>query len=522
MSAWTDYWSNCTSRLSAICRCCFLSREGWRQRYQTVSASLDKERAASKQLQGLVANLEQANQQLRARIAELEDGRELSQAGSSSLKLLLGRPAPGQTYPVGLVTLSVNLAEAIGLRPTVRVLQVVFDWLHVSCPIPRYQTIRTWMQRIGLDRMQQAKKVDDGIWLVDHTNQIGAERALTILRVRASSLPPAGTPLRHQDVEVLLCQPGVAWKRDNVEQAYRQVAAQKGHPIAIVSDGAVELREPVEKLKKQGRSPLVIGDLKHLLSNQLEALLVNDPQFQDFTRQASQTRSAVQQTELAHFTAPSLKQKSRFMNLKPMLEWASMVLWHLRHPNSKAREGITPARMNDKLGWLRGFTKPMRKWRECQYVVSEMLKFFNKNGVYRGSATKFRRKIACKLRHTCSKKLLDATLKYVRKTERELKPKQRLPISTEILESSFALYKQLERQHSKGGFTSLLPVFGTLLSPTASDEVQESFARVKVDDVRNWIATNLPHTLASRRQTAYCEARPKKKKKGATRKALAA
>jgi hypothetical protein len=36
-------------------------------------------------------------------------------------------------------------------------------------------------------------------------------------------------------------------------------------------------------------------------------------------------------------------------------------------------------------------------------------------------------------------------------------------MSTEILESTFALYKQLERQHSKGGFTSLLAGFGALL-----------------------------------------------------------
>ena len=34
-----------------------------------------------------------------------------------------------------------------------------------------------------------------------------------------------------------------------------------------------------------------------------------------------------------------------------------------------------------------------------------------------------------------------------------------MPLSTEILESSFGLYKQLERQHSKGGFTTLLAAF---------------------------------------------------------------
>ncbi len=35
-------------------------------------------------------------------------------------------------------------------------------------------------------------------------------------------------------------------------------------------------------------------------------------------------------------------------------------------------------------------------------------------------------------------------------------------MSTEILESSFSLYKQLEKQHSKSGFTSLLLTFPTM------------------------------------------------------------
>ena len=54
----------------------------------------------------------------------------------------------------------------------------------------------------------------------------------------------------------------------------------------------------------------------------------------------------------------------------------------------------------------------------------------------------------------------------------ESQPRGRLPLSTEVLESSFGLYKQLECQQSKGGFTSLLASFGSLLRPTTPQSIQ--------------------------------------------------
>ena len=53
------------------------------------------------------------------------------------------------------------------------------------------------------------------------------------------------------------------------------------------------------------------------------------------------------------------------MNLAQTLEWASTVLWHLDHPQSKSRQGITEERMTEKLGWLRDFA-PHPAVAECK------------------------------------------------------------------------------------------------------------------------------------------------------------
>ena len=69
----------------------------------------------------------------------------------------------------------------------------------------------------------------------------------------------------------------------------------------------------------------------------------------------------------------------------------------------------------------------------------------------------------------------------------------------------FGLFKQLEGQHSKGGFMSLLAAFGALLKPATPESIRADLARVSVKQMRTWVSENLGTTLASKRQTAYAE-----------------
>jgi len=226
----------------------------------------------------------------------------------------------------------------------------------------------------------------------------------------------------------------------------------------------------------------------------------------------------VQQTELAHFVPPVFKTKARFMNLRPTLTWASAALWHLDHPKSKSRQDISQSRMEEKLGWLRDFAASIRQWQACQEVVSIALTLLNEQGIFRGAAREFRSRVADLRRHRLSRQLIQTVVEFLRETEQQLRPREHLPMSTEILESSFALYKQLEKQHSKSGFTGLVLTYPILLRPTDAKEVRDSFARIKVADVRHWIAEHLPSTYASKRQLMYREARTKTKAKVKTQK----
>ena len=138
-------------------------------------------------------------------------------------------------------------------------------------------------------------------------------------------------------------------------------------------------------------------------------------------------------------------------------------------------------------------------------VISTALTFVNGQALFHGAAEALARKLLplriCEL----SGLVADRLIEFIRSAELKLKPGERLPISTEILESSFGLYKQLEGQHSKGGFTSLLASFGALLKPATAESIRRDLSRVPVKAMRTWVTTNLKTTVASKRNAAYNE-----------------
>jgi hypothetical protein len=498
--------------LSAIARSCFLGRNDWAEKSRKHAAEVESLRKNLAEAESCIHGLRDRVDQLQARTTELES--ELGSCKSQGVVLPPGIPVFGQHFDARLISLSMNLARQIGMRPTVAAMRIFFEWLRVKIDIPTFQSIRGWMQRTALDRMKQAEKVADGIWLVDHTNQIGQERALTVVRVRESKLPPPGTALRHEDLELLTVLPRKEWNQTDVAKVFQDLSEQYGVPLAVVSDEAPELQEAAKALKhpeNTGKSTLVFRDTKHFLANRLESLLSGDPGYQEFAKHVSQMRSKLQQTELAPFIPPPSKPKSRFMNLKPLLIWAVTILWHLKHPLSKSRQGIQPQGFEEHFGWLRLAEPLIRKWQQCQQVISATLTFVNEQGLFRGASRRLAKQLQPLAHCDWSRQLVKMTIQFLRDQEKTLAPKQRLPCSTEILESVFALYKNLQRQHVKGGFGGLLLTMSVLLRPTTPQDVVDGFARVKVAHVKAWCAENLPHTLTAKRQTVYREARRKTK-----------
>ena len=498
------------SPLRMVAKFLFKSRE-------TQKAIVEKKRLELRQAQEL---LRESGLRERALCKQLHDQRqqieslqqELTEAKNQPLRLPEDPKLRNHCYGAKMISMCCNLSKTIGFRPAEKALKIFWKYLGLETKLPVFETMRTWLQRVGVARMQLGdipKKNGQLAWFVDHSCKVGTEKVLAILGIRLKDLPPRGTPLKHQDMIPLLAVPGESWKREDVAKQYKELIKRIGAPLAINSDAAVELQEPALLLKNGKKRVLVQGDPKHKLANIIKSVIGNDKRFVKFSNKLGQARAAIQQTELSHFTPPRQKKKARFMNLQSTIGWASMTLWHLSKPHSSSRTDIKAARMTEKLGWLRDFRKDIQSWTRCLDVVAVTLKFINEQSLYVGASTDLEAELKKLKLCKSSRIVMTRTLDFIQQSEKNLKSLKikglRVPMSTEVLESLFGRYKQLEGQHSHNGFTSLLASFAALLRPTTPEEIEQAFAKVSTKEMRDWVKKNLGDTLQSKKNLAYAE-----------------
>lgn len=477
--------------------------------------NVQKYRETKLDLDGLNVELQKLRKQLAEKEAECDEWKAkcrdweckyYSQASQTPITLPPDPPIGAHGFGPRMVGLGLEMSKIVGFRGAEKVMGLVFGWLGCQQTVPDHTSLRIWAQRLGIATMQEPlEKADDWIWIVDHSNQIGQEKILVILAIRASKLPPKGAAIKHEDVHPLIVKPGTSWKREDVAKAYQELEVIHGCPRAILCDGAVELRESADVLKAGRADLIVLQDFKHKAANILESEVGKSERFKEFLSFIGTTRSSIQQTEMAHLTPPPLKTKARFMNLSPLMNWTEMILTLFEHPEAKARECLTSDRLETKLGWIKQFRTELQDWQECQEVINRGLFFINTQGIFPGAADELHQESYQTLQHPTSRKIAERLTEFVRESEKKLKPGERLSLSTEILESAFGLFKQLEGQHSKGGFTGLIAALPALLVKVTPHKIQQAFATVSSADARNWVKQKLGSTVASKRRLAYGE-----------------
>ena len=93
--------------------------------------------------------------------------------------------------------------------------------------------------------------------------------------------------------------------------------------------------------------------------------------------------------------------------------------------------------------------------------------------------------------------------KFVAGQARRLKPGERIPFTSEVIESGFGKYKTVERDQAKGGFTGLLLALAACVAERTQEVVHEALQKTRTIDVIAWIKTKLGDTVGSKRRIAY-------------------
>ena len=182
----------------------------------------------------------------------------------------------------------------------------------------------------------------------------------------------------------------------------------------------------------------------------MEKEICRGERFKSFISEVGLTRHRVQQTELDQFAPPALRSKSRFMNVGKLLEWAMMVLYHLDHP-SASEAGISDERMEEKLGGLREYADDLQSWNQCQKVIDQSLTVINTMGLDEHTPKLVEQALdernpSWRQDDSSATRIGVKWIKLIERSASKLKAGERAWLSTQILESLFGKFKQMERQ----------------------------------------------------------------------------
>jgi hypothetical protein len=412
----------------------------------------------------------------------------------------------GQQYPLGVTStfLALVLRCATSLRGAAKVLELC-GALRGCESAPHWSTGRLWLLRVGLAALELPKEiVDDRVWLVDHSVQIGTTKCLVILGVRLAQWP-VGRPLAHEDLELIALEPMASSNKVTVAECLRKAAARTGVPRAILDDHGADLHGGVNLFRCDHPRVDEFYDVKHKVACLLRAHLEADPRWKAFTAELGPTTIRIQQTELAFLVPPSQRSKARFMNIGMLMDWARMALVALDDPSpSPSPSRVEAERLRAKLGWLAGFRAEVAGWSAAQAIIEATLDFVRCEGLYVGAGLDLAQRLpaASGTAGVLREQLID----FVTRQSSQARIGERLPGTTEVLESCFGRLKALEDGQSQSGFTGLVLSLGAMVGRLEPARLGEMLERVRVRDVMAWCREKLGISIQSRRQEAYMRA----------------
>ena len=163
--------------------------------------------------------------------------------------------------------------------------------------------------------------------------------------------------------------------------------------------------------------------------------------------------------------------------------------------------------MKEKLGWIEAFADDLADWSQWQQVVDVAVASVNEQGVYKGAAALLAQRFwQLDALGESAKQLAGQLVEFAASQECRVRPGERFPGSTEVLESCFGKFKHLEKQQSRGGFTQLLLGFGALLAKVTTATVRAALQTSRTADIRSWAKQALGVTVFAQRKLAFASA----------------
>lgn len=269
--------------------------------------------------------LAQLKEQLRAEKTGTEEEGEEKTGGEEEGEW---HRAQGHHYPAQIVQLGIEQVthSLNSLRGSQKTFSLFNQYFKVGAP--SYNSIRTWLLRVGLYTLKQRPVYDeDWIMILDVTLELGHLKCLGIVGLPVSRLSERGYALKHEDVDVLSLVVLSSCTGEVIERQIEQVSQQQQRPpLQIVSDHGSEIKKGIRLYQQQHPDLIWTHDVTHAMAILLKKELQGDETYQAFMRQCNLSRQQIKQTPLYFLSPPKQRPKARYLNIGSHIRWAQRLL----------------------------------------------------------------------------------------------------------------------------------------------------------------------------------------------------
>ena len=281
------------------------------------------------------------------------------------------------------------------------------------------------------------------------------------------------------------------------EVVYRQMEAatvRTGVPRAIISDDGRDLHRGIALFREAHSTTVWMYDIKHKTACLLKHDLENDASWQEFVGEVNRFKQRVSVTPLACLLPPQLRGKARYMSVDVLVDWAEKHMPLLDRPGVLVHLGLDAVVVEEKLGWLREYCRPIQRGREMLDVIETAEHYVRHQGIHRKAGDELA-VLLPKPRSEAARSLRQKLLAFIQEEAQQVHKGEHVLGSSEVLESIIGKFKCVAGERGQHGLTGMVLSIGALVGRVTVGAVQAALADVPNQSVWNWCHTHLGTTL---------------------------
>lgn len=361
-----------------------------------------------------------------------------------------------------------------------------------------HATVQNHLLRIGLDQLNHGGETSsDRVWIMDHMIAAGSLKCLIVLEVDAQEFAKLDRPLKHQDVKVPALIPTEVSNGTVVRDQLKELAQQRGAPLAILTDAGSDLKKGVELFQQEYPETIGAYDIVHLSCRLIWKRMSKDDRFSKYRQACCNSANKLRQSPLAHLKPPKPKTKARYMNLAPEIRWGQRALWLLDRVrvgafNDRQKQRLPVEVVEAQLGWLEEYRENLEVWAELCEIGQASCSVVRRYGYSSVTLKELKAKLG-EGKTPVAQELIGELVPAVQRQCALCEGHPgRLPGSSEVIESLIGKGKRLlgTSQNNNSLTGQILSIAASTVQLTM-DKVSEALLRCRISDLQQWVKAKI-------------------------------